>query len=415
MGSGVRLLAAVVGPLLLSTGCAGGYIARTAQVREAWGAGEPKMAADRLDAIWATDKNDKDKLLYLFDKGMLLHAAGSWEESIKVLAEADELAQKLNFTSVSEEAGALLANESVRAYRGEDFERLMISVLQALNYAQLGRDEDALVEIRRCNERLEKMVSDEKKPYEQLAIARYLGGVLYEDQKDWDAAAIDYLKAGQSSKQLRGAAAEPLLRLAKKTARDDAYQALLKRYPQVEHEPMATTEGQVVVIAEVGEAPHKESTQARGRNNQTLGLAVPQYRYSMRDAPLAKLTVEGQVYEASTVTSVDEVARLHLNDRIGKLLARAFASTAIKAGAAAAVGVLTKSEAVGVATFAVLMAVSNHADLRSWLSLPAEFQVARARLKPGKYTLTISVGGQRYTREAEVKAGRISVVVIRVF
>ncbi|MBX7116212.1 MAG: hypothetical protein K1X64_17925 [Myxococcaceae bacterium] len=406
----VRLLLFVVGPWWLATGCAGGYIARTAQVRQAWQAGEPKLAVTMLDEAWTSGPSEKDKLLYLFDKGMLLHAAGEWEASIKVLAEADDLAQKLNFTSVSEEAGSVLVNESVRAYRGEDFERLMVSVLQALNYAQLGKDEDALVEIRRCNERLEKMVSDEKKPYEQLAIARYLGGVLYEDQQDWDAAAIDYLKAGELSRQLKGPAAEPLLRLAKKTAREDIYQALLKRYPQVEHAPVPSTQGQVVVIAEVGEAPEKEAGTAPG-----IGLAIPEYRGGSGWAPLAKLTVDGQAFEAATVTSVDAVARLHLQDRIGKLVARAVAGTAVKAGAAAAVGVLTKSSEAGVATFALLMAVTNHADLRSWLSLPAEFQVMRAPLKPGTYVLTVTVGGQRFTREAEVKAGRVSVVVVRAF
>ncbi len=106
----------------------------------------------------------------------------------------------------------------------------MISVLQALNYAQLGKDEDALVEVRRVNERLQKMIVDEKKPYEQLAIARYLGGVLYEDQRDWDAAYIDYAKALKLEPRL-GSLAEPLLRLAKQTGRDDAYESLLQRLP----------------------------------------------------------------------------------------------------------------------------------------------------------------------------------------
>src|SRR5260370_19758892 len=129
------------------------------------------------------------------DRGMILNPAGKYEESVPVWGEADRLSQQLDVVSVSEEAKALLSNERQRAYRGEDFEKLMISVLQALNYAELGKDEDALVEVRRVNERLRKMIVDEKKPYEQLAIARYIGGVLWEDQQDWDAAIIDYLAA----------------------------------------------------------------------------------------------------------------------------------------------------------------------------------------------------------------------------
>ena len=46
-----------------------------------------------------------DQLLVLLDEGMVLHAAGRFEESIQVLAEADKLSRQLDFISVSEEAG----------------------------------------------------------------------------------------------------------------------------------------------------------------------------------------------------------------------------------------------------------------------------------------------------------------------
>jgi uncharacterized protein len=159
-------------------GCAGDYVARTRGVRQAYEAGDTEKA---LQQIRPERKSPKDQLLALLDEGMVLHAGGRWEESIKVLGEADKLSQQLDVVSVSEEAATLLTNERERAYRGEDFEKLMISVLQALNYAGLGKEEDALVEVRRVNERMRKMIVDEKKPYEQLAFARYLGGVLYED------------------------------------------------------------------------------------------------------------------------------------------------------------------------------------------------------------------------------------------
>jgi uncharacterized protein len=181
-------------------------------VRAAYTAYDAPRALQLLDARYETEAGI-DRLLVLLDYGMVLHASGRWAESREVLAKADALSQQLDVTSVTEEAGALLANETLRTYRGEDFEKLMITVLQALNYAQLGDDEGALVEVRRCNERLEKMVA-QNKPYEQLAIARYLGGMLYEDQHDPDAAVIDYLKA-----RAPGALAEPALRLAKQTDR----------------------------------------------------------------------------------------------------------------------------------------------------------------------------------------------------
>src|SRR5262249_2422103 len=174
-GPALRGCAAV----LVLASCAGDYVARTSGMRQAYQSYDYNRALS--DAEGEIKGPDVDRLLALLDKGMILHAAGRYQESIGVLADADRLSQQLDVVSISEEAKTLLSNERERAYRGEDFEKLMISVLQALNYAELGKDEDALVEVRRVNERLRKMIVDEKKPYEQLAIARYLGGVFWED------------------------------------------------------------------------------------------------------------------------------------------------------------------------------------------------------------------------------------------
>ncbi|MGZ6139088.1 MAG: hypothetical protein ACXWLA_00375, partial [Myxococcaceae bacterium] len=45
-----------------------------------------------------------DTLLAMMDEGMVLHASGQLEQSIQVLAQADKLSERLDFTSVSEEA-----------------------------------------------------------------------------------------------------------------------------------------------------------------------------------------------------------------------------------------------------------------------------------------------------------------------
>jgi hypothetical protein len=403
----VSIIAASIGASSL-VGCAGDYVARTRGVRQAYESGTPAAAIQQLDAVAPKEGEDSiDKLLFLLDKGMILHAAGEWEKSIAVLGAADELSKQLDFTSLSEEAGTLLSSERQRVYRGEDFEKLMISVLQALNYAQLGKDEDALVEIRRCNERLLKMISDEKKPYEQLAIARYLGGVLYEDQNELDSAFIDYAEADKLGGGL-GHLAEPLLRLAKKTEREDAYLSLLKRYPDVPHPPLGKDEGQVVVVVEAGRSPVKESSR---RSEGAELFVVPVYRDRL-GTPRTVIEVDNRPREAVTVTSLDAVAKVHLDDRIGKLVAKAVASTVVKAGVAAGAAALTKSEEVGALTF-LLLTLLNEADTRSWLSLPAEFQLARMRLPAGKHEITVRAGGQSSRHSVEIRSRRISLLVVR--
>ncbi len=391
-------------------GCASDYVARTHDFRRAYETGNYPRAVE-LIAREEKDENSIDRLLVLLDKGMVLHAAGRYEESIKVLAEADKLSQQIDFTSISEEAGTLLTNERQRTYRGEDFEKLMISTLQALNYAGLGKDEDALVEVRRVNERIRKMIAEEKKPYEQLAIARYLGGVLYEDVGEEDSAFIDYNLAHQLQPQL-GSLAEPLVRLAKKTGREDAYDKLRKLYPDVSDEPLGPNEGQIVVIVEAGRAPVKEESNAEQRHHGAVQLvAVPRFR-DRGVPPRARASLGAQEAEAVTVTSISKVAKVHLNDRIGRILARSVASTAIKAGVAAGVGAATNSEALGVLTF-LLLSSTNQSDLRSWLSLPAEFQVARLRAPAGQHELTLRFAGHATTHPVTVKPKRIALVVVR--
>ncbi|HEX8704278.1 MAG TPA: hypothetical protein VF815_35935, partial [Myxococcaceae bacterium] len=385
------------------------YVARTRGLRTAYEHEAYEHALTELEAV-ARQDTGKDRLLVLLDRGMVLHAAGRWRESLQVLAEADRLAAELDVVSVSEEAGTLLTNERERAYRGEDFERLMISVLQALNYAQLGQDEDALVEVRRVNERLEKMIVDEKKPYEQLAIARYIGGILYEDQREWDSAYIDYAKALELSPGL-GPLAEPLLRLAKKTGRDEVYAQLLQRFPGVPHEPIGPGEGQVVVVVEAGLSPEKESHSRNYHPNAVELITVPVYRD--RDYPqVAQVRVGQALQNAVTVTSLSQVAKVHLDDRIGRMLAKQLAGAVVKAGVAAGAGALTKSEEVGYLTF-LLLNVANAPDLRSWLSLPGEFQLARFRLPAGTHLVEVNYGGRVTSREVQVKPGRIAVMVTR--
>lgn len=389
-------------------GCAGDYLARTRGVRQAYEASDYPRALALLEG--QAKGADVDRLLILMDRGMILHGAGRFDESIAALAEADRLAQQLDVVSVSEEAKVLLTNERQKAYRGEDFEKLMISVLQALNYAELGKDEDALVEVRRVNERIRKMIIEEKKPYEQLAIARYLGGILYEDQGEWDSAFIDYAQAYKLQPQL-GELAEPLLRLSKQTERQDAYRELKQAYPALAEIPLGRDEGQAVVIIEAGRSPEKRSTQREYQPGKLADVPVFQDRWRHHSA---SVELADQVRAAVTLTSIQDVAKVHLNDRVGRMLAKSLAGTAVKAGVAAGAGSLTKSEEVGVLTFLLLSAFTA-ADLRSWLSLPAEFQIARFRLPPGTYRAKIRLNGTTLEKEIEVRPRRIALAVARIY
>jgi uncharacterized protein len=416
MRSRSSITAILVAASVLVAGCAGDYVARTGGVRRAYERHDHEKALALLEEGDARARRRLDEgrhpdaLLYLLDRGMILHVAGRHEESNAVLHEAERLAESLDIVSIGEEARTLTANERLRAYRGEDFERLLINVVKALNFKALGDEEAALVEVRRANERLRVMVSEERRPYRQLAIARYVAGLLWESAGELDSAFIDYMAAHETVGGM-GHLAEPLLRIAKASGRIEAYEALLRRHPDVEHAPLRPDEGQVVVIVEAGLSPEKR---AAVHEDEIDWLALPHYQPRSWNRQRARIRAGEIERMAVTLTSVESVAVHHLTDRIGRMLARSVAGTAVRAGVATAVGSATKSEELGVLTFYLLM-LNNRPDLRAWLSLPAEFQVARFRLPAGEHTVEVVWSGERTEHPVVVRPGEIEVLTLRRF
>ena len=76
----------------------------------------------------------KNTLLYFLDKGLILHLSGDYKESIAAFDKAKRTFDELYTRSLSAMAGTWLVNEYSASYHGEDFERVMINIFQALNY-----------------------------------------------------------------------------------------------------------------------------------------------------------------------------------------------------------------------------------------------------------------------------------------
>ena len=110
----------------LPSGRAGDYVARTRCAPRAY------QSNDYDGAVAALEKEAKDveieRLLYLPGKWSVLHAPARH----RGLAEADRLAPAGR--DLGGRGGWHAAREHARAYRGVT-ERLMVSVVQALNYA----------------------------------------------------------------------------------------------------------------------------------------------------------------------------------------------------------------------------------------------------------------------------------------
>ncbi len=83
---------------------------------------------------------DKDnRLLFLMEKGLLLHSAGKYYQSSEVLKEARELGRALFTKSISNKVQKLIANDNYDIYYGERYEISLIHFYQALNHLLISK------------------------------------------------------------------------------------------------------------------------------------------------------------------------------------------------------------------------------------------------------------------------------------
>ena len=81
-----------------------------------------------------------DEILIRMERGTLLLAIGDYQNSSKEFELASKLIDKqdsgavISASKTASQGASLLVNEKVMAYEGQDFEKVMVHTLDALNY-----------------------------------------------------------------------------------------------------------------------------------------------------------------------------------------------------------------------------------------------------------------------------------------
>lgn len=334
-------------------------------------------AAEQLKPM--AEKDSDDQLVYLLEYGTALHYAGKYEESNRAFLKADKLSEIKDYTSLSREAGALLLNEGMVQYKGEDYEKVLINAYLAMNFLFLNELDDAVVEARRLNEKLRKYKQEAKRNYQQNAFARYISAMAYEDQKNWDSAYIDY----KNTYDLTGGfklLEQDLIRAAKRARRMDDYERWKDQFGEdINSDAIKPDYGEIVLIYEQGNGPRKYP-------NPEFARLPKLYPQSSRGS-FATLVVDGvgeartnQVYDLSTV------AIKTLDDAYAGMVAKRMAGIATKA--VVADQVRQKNGLLGDLLW-IGMNLADQADLRQWSTLPETLQVARLWVRAGQYTVRV--------------------------
>lgn len=436
--------------LVLLSGCSS-LSSRYQQVDRSLMAGNPTRA-DQIIEQAESEYGATSRVLYRMDRGMTLHLTGRYQDSTALLEQAESEVEGLYTRRVRTEAKAFLVNDTLLPYEGEPYEQVMLNVLKALNYAMTGQWEDALVEARRIDQRLNLLADQagDKDTYRDDAFARYLTGILYESTGDLNNAFIAYRKAyDRYQAALPWARVQPppmlradLLRTSEALPLIQEHDEYKQTFAGVTWESAETLKqfAQIVVISYNGRAPRLEdqfidlpisldalrlvlmTKGALGRSNQdTRGAETVLYGLSGRVVRVAlpklvphktavayeEVTVAGatETYSVKTELTQDisALAAKTLNDRYGQIVRKAVARGAVKYALAEGVGRGAQMAASGqgnqnfgpligllVGGLAHALAIgTEESDKRSWRTLPDEIQVARLWVPPGTYELRV--------------------------
>lgn len=148
-----------------------------------------------LSNLQADGKEAKGKreFLYYVNNGLVLSMMGRYTESNEYFEKAYLFGEDYRKNYLNE-AASYLTNPMITAYRGEDHEHLMLLYYKALNFLKLGKTNEALVECRRLNIRLQQLSDryENENKFQRDAFIHTLMGIIYEADKDYNNAFIAY-------------------------------------------------------------------------------------------------------------------------------------------------------------------------------------------------------------------------------
>ncbi|MGQ9610777.1 MAG: COG3014 family protein [bacterium] len=415
--------------LCLLAGCAT-YGTKVEQVQIKLSQGKYEEALKKLEKT----KSNRSMLLYLMEKGTLLHYAGKYEESNKIFDQAEYLAEDLYTKSISREAGALFTSDNILPYDGEKFERVLIHYYKALNYIHLKLPESALVECRKVSILLQKYADDaegKSTAYADDAFIHYLAGALFEWQGELNDAFISYRKAESAyDKYMHEYNVSPpsmlrndLIRMSKKLGFSEEYEYYVNKYNindgLIELNKDDGT-GELIIIHENGFAPRKTSKELlipilrtdkidekidiiafsgelQGRINRRydevdleyiLRVSIPEYLTNRPLIGYMKIKANGIEAKSEIVEDIEAIAFKNFNERMPRILLKTIARGVTKY---ITFRTAKKKQGEGAGLLVnVFNIITESADTRSWLSLPNNFQIIRRSMPPGKYNIQLS-------------------------
>lgn len=355
---------------LLSVGCAS-YQTELSSYRTLLESGQPLKAAEKVKEKAFTD--GKDQIVYLLEYATALQMAGDYKGSNAALQKADDLTDIKDYHSITKVSASMLGSATMVQYKGEDYEKVLINAMMAINFLMLKDMDNANAMTRRLNDKLHKYRYEAKKNYEQNPFAFYLSALVWEAVKDWDNAYINFKNVYDLDPSIPYLQ-EDLIRAAHRARREEDLVKWKKKWPKVV-EANLKENGELILLFQEGWAPVKRPNPEFAR--------IPKLYPVSNQTERARIEIDqGPTETSQKIFSVQDTAIKNLEDQYAAMIAGRAAGIAVKA--VAADQLRQKNELLGQLAW-IGMNIADQADLRQWMSLPGSFNVAKMRIRPGKY------------------------------
>lgn len=401
------LLAPAIGlALLFLQGCTAWQVNQIAGQLPTLGATE---ALQQLDKI---DPPERDRAQYLLNRGTLKFYLGELPDARTDLAEAQRIMAALQATSMVENLASVSANETLRSYTGTPTDLVLVHVMLALTYLCQGDLDGARVEILQSQVEMQRLAKADSSSG-QLPSARFLAGMIYELNREWDNALISYRQAygvlQQRGQPVPVALQDSLLLLTQRQGLKDEFEKLQKEFSRT---PLAPSAGELFVIYFDGVVSSKSEARVSvvaGENAQFISVVVPTYHPSRHMTRPLTLQVNGGHVATQVIEDLEARARDDLSDDMTRIMATATTRAVAKYNMVNEAQ--NKSDMAGlIANLATV--VSEQADVRSWNMLPASIQIARVSVPAGgQITIPSWAGAQDAPLQAAAQ-GRKAVLVL---
>jgi hypothetical protein len=424
----------------------------THQIRSQLRAGNYEAALAALRKGKREAFREQDRVVYWMNEGMLLHLLGRLDESNKVLEAAEKRSEELFTRSIRKDVKAAFTSQAATDYQGEDYEKVLLNVVKALNYAGIGDLESALVEARRINAKLRYYNTkyERKNVYNQDAFAHWLAGMLFEVERSYDDARISFEKAlkvylddftPNYGIEPPSYLIEDIIRTARLGGDEERAARYGEKY-QVEGKTaeLLKSRGEIVLIHFTGEGPTKSdffiTCWFRGVNywrcdgepsgefinrvridvpsdGTVVKVAFPRLHLHPPANPYAMVGAGASRTRTQPAYPLNAIAGKTLRDKTHRIFRNAVIRAITKAAAQTAAGAAGKKAGGGFGqwlaktTSSVAMQAAEEADKRAWTTLPARIDVARLMVNPGVHDLEIQLPNGRRTTipQLEVEAG----------